>query len=232
MFKVLLYSPITNYKKYVLPEYIKHTDRIISFCKSLGIQIDRLLIDNSQDINFHKEFPDTIYLREGENIREIMCNCDNYARQKVLDDNYTHLFKLECDLFPPENIIPRLIMHEVPVVGLGYFIGFGDECRFLQSDIDMGRHRFSLQMQNRASFLRYNGKLQPATQFGTGCILIRGDIFRIIKFRVNPDDDIHADSNFHYDLFMNNIVAYLDTAIIPYHFNSDWNLIYSKEKVV
>jgi hypothetical protein len=160
-----------------------------------------------------------------------MCNCDNYARQKVLNEGYTHLFKLECDLFPPENIVAKLLMARREVLGLGYFIGFGNECRFLQSEIDMGKRRFSLQMSNRQSFLSFNGDLQPATQFGTGCVLIHKSILQFIKFRVNLNDDIHADSNFHYDLFMNNITAYLDTSVIPDHYNSDWSLIYKTEKV-
>lgn len=232
MFKVLLYSLFSSHKEYVLKEFITHTDKILAESKDLDIDVDRLFIDNSPDPEFHKAYPDTLYLRKGKNIREIMMHCDNMARQRVIDEAYTHLFKLESDLFPPANIIPRLLMHEKLVVGCGYFIGHGNNARLLQSEIDMGRHRHSLQMQNRQSFLSYNGKLQPATQFGTGCILVHKSILNNVKFRVNAFDDIHADSHFHYDVFMRGITSYIDTSIVPFHINSDWDLIYNKEKKI
>jgi hypothetical protein len=49
----------------------------------------------------------------------------NYLRQKVLDEGYTHLFHLESDVIPPDNAIERLLSHGVEMCTGIYFVRIG-----------------------------------------------------------------------------------------------------------
>jgi hypothetical protein len=226
--RILLYSPVSDHKDYILHEWITYVNNM-----KYIYPFDILLIDNSKNPEYHKQYSNCIYYQrkdENQSIRAIMADCDEIARKYVIENDYDYMFKLECDLFPPMNIIEELLYYNKPVIGCSYFIGFGNESRLLAMEIDThGTERNTRQLTWLQSFINYDGTVKKAFQIGTGCILIHKKILNRIKFRIVDNDDSHADSWFHHDLFFMDIPVYLHTGIIPRHENSKWTEIYKNE---
>jgi hypothetical protein len=71
----------------------------------------------------------------------------------------------------------------------------------------------------------YNGQLNYSYANGIGCILIKREVLEQITFRVMKTEIGYPDSFFHSDIFMLGIINWVDTSIIPKHWNSRWGTI-------
>lgn len=242
--RILLACPTAEVKDYIMQQWLDFIINHLTYP-----ELDILIIDNSRNPEYVKKIQgyvdamDNKYNREitvihyqpypEEKIRYYMMNCNNIIRKCVIDMKYDNLFSLECDVFPPVNIIEHLLCFNKKVISIPYFIGQGENSYLLNMKFEeYGYYRLSQKMQPYETFLWCDGKLKIGYMTGMGCMLIHNSILKRIPFRVPVDDtDGHADSYFHQDLVYNNIPAYVDTSVFALHYNKDWNEIYKKEKL-
>lgn len=230
MSKVLLAAPVSKYKEYVLFDWIR-------YIKKLDGEYDILLIDNSMDISFHRKIRKMgvacMYHKPRKNeprLNETIANCSNELLDYFLKGEYTHFFSLECDVFPPKDIIVRLLSHGVPVVSAMYFIGNGNNIRPM---IQVADNEWTIVNSDfEHVFWKITGGLTRTVGCGKGCLMIAREVFENtgIRFRVEPDKIVHDDTFLAKDLYDAEIPVMVDTSLYCTHYQSMWNEINKKHK--
>lgn len=232
--KILLCSPINIVKEYCLYEWLEHIKKLTF------PDIDIFLVDNSKTMQLSDSLResglDCVHEKPaGSEARYFMASSLERCRIKFLAGDYTHFFSLECDIFPPDDIIERLLAHDLDVVSATYWIGSGFESK-LQLQTIYNQHT-DYEKRTKEFKVRYltfeeaqlfiDGQCKPMYACGIGCSLIKRSVLENIKFRIDPLDAGFADSFFHRDIWEMGINNYVDTSIIPLHRNSNWNTVLS-----
>lgn len=225
--KVLLACPINIVKDYCMAQWL---DCIKNLTYS---NYDIYLVDNSTNPEWHTKIRYKHNVKidyvNGYNkeVRELMALSMEKIRHKALKDNYDYLFILECDIFPPAEIIELLLAHDMPVVGTSYFTEHGEKTRLqlLQIEETKANYYESHYLEWLDVLKFYNGKVNYAYANGNGCILIDREVLEQITFRVNEKEIGYPDGFFHKDLFMLGIPNFVDTSIIVKHWNSRWSTV-------
>ncbi len=224
--RILLFCPVSNHKDYILWHWIDYIKKFTY--KNLEI----LLIDNSDNKIYAQRIQaagiDCINVYAPQiAIREKMFACYKLFRQYFLENKFDYWLSLECDIFPPINVIEHLLALKSRVIGLPYFTFSDSKDQMLFTDFEIGfyeneKQRFQTFFKEFASF---NGSVFRQVNTGLGCLLVHRSIIKKIPFRHDPDQEIFQDTVFHNDMFNAGIPAYIDTSVICRHYNSDWNKI-------
>lgn len=233
MKKILLACPVSELKDYILPAWI---ERVKEIRKVYPVTV--LLVDNSPGPAYFRKLKKLINAevihrpqRKNETLRETMAACNNIINHYLQGNGFDYLFSLECDIFPPADVLPRLLAHQKPVCSAVYNIGSTDQRKIMVQDF-VSTNTFQIKILNYSTeqgFHLVNGQLQQVFACGLGCILIESSILKGYTFRTDPGFKVHADTFFHYDLFTREIPVYLDTDIFCPHINQNWNLINQKK---
>lgn len=225
--RVLLGCPINIVKDYCLPSWLE-------MIKTLSYpNYDIYLIDNSRNPNYHKK------LKYAHNVkidyhepakkeaRVYMAESIERIRQRSVKRRYDYLFILECDIFPPKQIIELLLCQRKPVIGTGYWTESAENTRIqLLSNTMHDIYTYSSRVLSfEEAIMFYDGKTKPIFANGNGCILIERAVLELLTFHVDKDQPGHADTFFHNDLFHLGIENLVDTSIIPKHWNSRWSAV-------
>lgn len=169
-----------------------------------------------------------------KNTYEYICDSQNAIRDKFLKGEYTHLFFLETDLFPPKSILPLFESFDLPVVSAPYFIYKNRDTIAMNQEIRVfGEVAETRNYSLLESFNFTNGDLQQCYASGFGCTLIRRDVLEKVEFRIagiSNTGEAHADSFFYSDLQMNQIPAFMYTGLTVRHYNQDWSKLKLKIK--
>jgi hypothetical protein len=230
--KILLASPINIVKEYCIYDWLEML-RGLTY-KNLEI----FLIDNSPSPDFARKINKLGFNCVWENpgnreIRYVMCSSNERSRVKFLSGDYTHFFSLECDIFPPANIIEKLLSHNVDVAGTTYFTYQGYESKlqlrtiypFLILESSHTKKYKVRYLSPGEAQLFMNGKLKYMYENGMGCKLLKRWVMEEIPFRIDPLDTGFADSFFSQDMWRLGIENMIDTSVIPRHRNSNWNTV-------
>jgi len=230
MHKILLFSPISQAKAYILPKWIR-------WIKALGnlqpatCNLQILLIDNSPNrklehdlrkIGIHCEYHNP----KGKRIIDIIAACQERAREYAMEKNFDFLFSLECDVFPPvQMIIDLLLQHRKPVVSATYFIEYGPNsqlCLQQRYKDTFTRWQTYFNLDHGTWLIDVDGSLKTGQQAGLGCTLIHRSVLEKIKFRTEPDKIYPSDSYFYTDLDTNGIPYFVDTSLLCQHYSQPW----------
>jgi GT2 family glycosyltransferase len=229
--KVLIAVPTYEGKDYIFKEFYQNLLRL-SYPNA-----DFIIIDNSPTMRYllklrRKGYKNIYHVPRGDNSRQALCNAQNYARTKMLDEGYDYLLFIESDLLPPPDTIERLMAHNKPVVGVFYLLGAGTKkvpCIFLKEyksdSLGMGTR---LIRPDEYENYTLNG-LQLVHGTGLGTTLIRRDIMQ--RFYFWHDErfvDKHSDVYFYMDLDNNGIPVFVDTDIVVEHYPSKWEDVKDK----
>jgi len=230
--KVLVGCPINIAKNYCM-------ERWLNMVTNLSYpNYDLYLVDNTEDRGYHKNLRrkhcvKIDYVEPGKKeLRFILAECFEKIRQRAVKRNYDYLMLIECDIFPPYQIIELLMAHRKQVVGTSYFTEHGSKTamQLLYLDSITNKDFVSRYMNFDQVRKFYNGKLNRTFANGNGCILIERSVLEKLTFRVTETETGFPDSFFHKDLFLLGIENYVDTSIIPLHLNSSWDNIKSNIK--
>lgn len=228
--KVLLAAPNSYLKNYCFKEWI-------TLAKSFGCDV--FIADNSlKDKNRHLYKQHKVKYKwinpVGKNSMQYITESQEVIRKEFMAGDYTHLFFLETDLFPPKSILPLFLAMDLPVVTAPYYIYKGKETTYMNQQIKIvGGEAYTRNFSLLESFIHMDGTVKDAYSTGFGCTLIKREVMEQIKtFRWVGDTFVknnifgaHADSFFYADLQRLEIPCYWYTGITVRHYNSDWSKI-------
>jgi hypothetical protein len=156
-----------------------------------------------------------------------MCVSHNDCRNYALKNEYDYMLHLESDIFPPKDVIERLMFRQKNIVGGLYYTDEG----FYRMAMVM--ERIELSESNITSFhscyhggeIRlFDGDIHQVAQLGLGCVLISKKAMERLPFRYEQDRNNHPDTYFSEDCDMKNIPIHLDTSVICRHENRAWGI--------
>lgn len=232
--KVLLVSPINIVKEYCLYEWLDYIKKLTY------PELDIFLVDNSLNPAFSQKIRDLGFncVHEppaGREARYFMASSTERCRVKFLAGDYDFFFSLECDIFPPIDIIEKLLAHDLDVVGTTFWTDHGFNTKLQLQTIynyhtDFEKHSKDYKVRYltfEEAQLFMDGQCKPIYTNGIGCKLIKRWVLERFSFRLDPRDVGFTDAFFHRDIWEAGIENYVDTSIIPVHKNSNWNTILS-----
>jgi len=194
---------------------------------------DFLMIDNSQRGNYYyklqSEGVPVVRVPRGANSREALAAAQNYARKKALTEGYDYVLSVESDIFPPPDVIQRLMSHWKPVAGALYYIGgIGNTpkhpCVFVTRKENPSATRLITVEEHRE--MQGVGGIHRVHGMGVGCTLIDVNVLKNNVFWCdNRFTNKHSDVYFYMDLWNKKIPVYVDYDTVVRHDNSDWNKV-------
>ena len=155
-----------------------------------------------------------------------MAQSHNWCRDHAIRFGFDYMLHLECDVFPPVDIIERLLMHRKDVVAAMY-ANFENHLRRIivmvkePTDTEHFVNTFyATDVNLETTYL--DGTLKPVFHAGLGCCLISRKVLEKIPFRQELQADYHPDTNFAVDCYKKGFQFYLDTSIFCEHRNQNW----------
>lgn len=234
MEKVLVGTPISDKKAYCIDEFISN-------CNNFSyLNREHYFVCNSTNIYWHaknivtKYGIDTDWVNPiGKRSVDYITESQNKIRKKFLEGDYTHLFLLEVDIFPKQNIIEELLSYDAPVAIARYFLG---NLRFpihtIGSEIEKNYGKITNRnISTEENFFEYGSGKTRSSMFGFGQIMICRDLVERTPFFIDEGSVSHSDSSWWMWLGEQGIMPAIHDEIAP-HKNSDWGYIFEKENKV
>lgn len=229
--KILVCAPTASAKNYCAKDFIEN---VKSFTYP---NYNWYFVDNTLDFGLNKIYLNEAYgfnadycYSKSESVIERMAISHQMCAEHALQNNYDYILHLETDVFPPTNVIEQLLLRKKSVVGALYH---RDEGKFRKLMIQKLAKVSSSTIQSlnftpeeEAGFI--DGSLKQVASVGLGAVLIHKSVLDRIKFRFVNGKDMHPDSFFAEDCFMNKIGIFADTSIICEHRNKAWG-VYGKD---
>lgn len=236
--KILIGTLFSEVKDYIIRDFFKHVS------KFTYPNIEICLVDNSKDKKYHKKtFNYFSTHKKNSNIKKItvlhtprihkkpevfMAFSAIELRKFFLRNKYDFLLNLECDIFPPLDIIERLLCYNHSIVGATYFSGDKSNSYLMLNNMYIYDTKGDVMVANAHyldGFYSMGDTFSLNSQLGQGigCVLIGRDIVEKIPFRSDPNEILHYDSIFYYDLLHNNIGNKL-APILCRHENQTWDI--------
>lgn len=239
--KVLVACPTAAAKNYCFEEWI---DNVLNFTyPNFDVRLFDNTDDNGKNANYLNEFVNSTYDNhnakflaqnslvihnvKSNSVIAKMCISHNDCRDYALKKEYDYLLHLESDIFPPKDVIERLIFRQKNIVGGLYYT---DEGIYR---MPMVLERLELSPSNITSFhsgyyggeIRlFDGEIHQVAQLGLGCVLISRKAMERVPFRYEVNRKNHPDTYFSEDCDMQNIPIHLDTSIVCRHENKAWGI--------
>lgn len=237
-YKILLACPISDIKEYILWEWLEYIQK-------LTLSVDIMLVDNSHtnklQSKISEKYPKIVCPRivtyiQDKTRRHDMAESMNVIRSYAIKNNYDYLLSLECDVFPPLDIIEKLLSIKNDVAAATYFIDHGADSKLMLQRMEnpkFGTDTVIRMMTQDEGFAFADGSVKNVFSPGLGCVLIKTDVLRKIIFRVEDikqgQPAYHA-FFFYKDLYILQIPVKVDTSLICKHVNSSWYDIYENNK--
>ena len=152
--------------------------------------------------------------------KSILAKSHEKCRLYAIENNFDYLLHLETDVFPPADVIERLLDAKQKVVGAMYHVEIGSSSKLMVQKIeDFGneiRETYFLD-ENDINFV--DGEVKKVFSCGLGCVLIHNSVLKEVSFRYEEGSPVHPDSFYYGDLDAKQIPVYVDTSIYCNHDN-------------
>ncbi len=199
--RVLLAAPISRNKEYVLKDWLQHISGL-SYPA-----LDIFLVDNSPDEDFHREVLSWGYRcihcpQQGKRAPAFIADSQNLLRAYFLEHNYDYFFSLECDNFPPLNIVELLLSYKADNINIPYFLKQGaDTTLGVQlSVINYQGWCANKVMAPYEGIAAFDGRLKRYFAPSIGCSLFSKRLMQKLRFRVDASNPMaFSDSFWHLD---------------------------------
>lgn len=221
--RILLATPISDDKRYILIDWLIMLDRIT-------YPVDILLVDNSHTTENYKlvkkmGYNIKYYNPSGKTLKKTISDSRNMIREYAVKYDYDFIFSLECDIFPPLNVVEYMLAKELDVVSAFYFNGeYDSNFVVIQKLLGHAGQNFqtvyNFSVEDGFSFV--DGKTKEVYSAGLGCMLISRKVFSNIVFRADENQSGTDDVFFAEDLHHMRIPLYVDTNIHCVHRNREW----------
>lgn len=204
--KMLIATPTRNIKEYCLREYL---GMLSSLKISDDIQADYLIVDNSDNNSYVEKIKsmcngfkaEVVNIQFGKevNTRKRLCDCYNYIRRVALERGYDYLFIIEQDVIPPNDITERLLSVNKDVVCAYYCRDtiYAKDVPMFWVDVIVGCINVHGNLKEHLmGFIDKNSiPKQPfrVRGSGLGCVMIKREVLRNVKFMYDEDWTNHPD---------------------------------------
>ena len=221
--RVLVCGPQSDVKKYCFDDW---ADNVKNFTYP---HYDVFLADNSLTKDFSEEIKekgfDCINITNDENkdsVLKRLATSHELCRQYALRKGYDYMFHLETDVFPPVDVIEKLLFEKKPIIG-GFYQLSDNMARVpmlnrISSDTEEYRHAIYGGYNN----FMIKGKPVQTLSAGLGCVLIARPVFKKFPFRHIDGACWFPDVVWINDLYANKVKYFAHTGIICEHRNSNW----------
>lgn len=220
--RVLVATPTYEFHSYCLDLYVERL-RAINYP-----DFSILLVDNSEGEDYVNRIRDygicALHVEREAQARASIVKCRNIIRDIVLNYGFQYLLFIDQDVFPPPEVISRLVQHNQPVVS-GVYTKWALGRRWAVAAMREWHPCRWDELVETASPAGMtpvsdlpDGKLVPIYGAGDGCLLISRQVLEKIRFRYDPNYDNASDVYFAADVLAAGIPFYLDTAVRCQHF--------------
>lgn len=226
MKKVLIACPTADVKDYCLEDFIDNIKSFTYHEKKLFLcdnsETRDYYIDTKKKYSFLGDFFEMARVTPSQyrSFKIALAKSHNKCRLKALEDGYDYLLHLESDVFPPIDVIERLLAHKKPIVGALYHIETGERSTLMIQQLEEfgDAHRETNNLwETDLEFV--NGEVKKIFSCGLGCVLIHRSVLEKVQFRCDENSPVHPDSFFYNDLDAKGIDVYVDTSIYCEHRN-------------
>jgi hypothetical protein len=148
-------------------------------------------------------------------------------RQHAINNHYDFLLHLESDVFPPVDVIERLLWTKKNIIGVPYNLFGGGQRRlvtqgFKESDVAHDWFITALPLGFNHHWF-FDGTIKRVSTNGIGCTLMRVKTIANTPFRFVEGDVAAPDTWFTRDLMAKKIPYYVHTGMLCFHWsNEDW----------
>ena len=143
-----------------------------------------------------------------------MCASMNRCRKVFLDSDCDYWLVLECDIFPPLDVIQHLLGLNKDVVALPYMTGEGEQQFIINTEIEPHFGEVIRHVAGWEGYIKHNGKLSKNDFVGWGCTLLRRNIVEDNVFYISNRQKVHADTFFYLNLNDDGVDVFRDNNII------------------
>jgi len=223
--KILLATPISDKKAYILQEWLTY---IRQFTYP---NYDVYLVDNSHNPSYHKSIWEEHGIAcgyvnpTGKRATQYITESQNKLRDYFLAGDYDYFFSLECDNFPPPNIIEFMLSFKKDNFNIPYFLKRGDDqCLGVQKSVINYQGFCSNKVLSPTdSLTQFDGRVKPYFAPSLGCSLLSRRLMEKIPFRVsNTNPYAFSDSYFHWDSNKLGIKPYVHMGQLCKHHRFTW----------
>lgn len=225
MKKILIACPTANIKDYCLNDWMENISKFDY------PNLDILLVDNSEFRDYYIELKnrfgnlpnfkvERVTPQQYPDFKYALAQSHDVCRKRALEGGYDYLLHLESDIFPPSDVIKRLLDSKKKVVGAMYHIELGERSTLMIQKLeDFGEvHRETYNLEETDLFF-VDGEVKRVFSCGLGCVLIHKSVLNQVDFRTEKDTPVHPDSFFYADLDSKGIHAFVDTSLYCEHRN-------------
>jgi hypothetical protein len=228
MKKVLISSPTADLKDYCFDKWMANVSKFTYPNCSV------LLCDNSLTREYYIDIKKRYeHLGDFFNVsritpsqynnltfKSILAKSHDKCRLYALENDFDYLLHLETDIFPPINVIERLLSANKKVVGALYHIELGERSKLMIQQIeDFGNDLRESYNLDEMDLEFVDGNVKKVFSCGLGCVLIHKSVLSEVAFRYEEGSPVHPDSFYFADLDSKRIPVYVDTSIYCEHDN-------------
>lgn len=233
---VLVGCPTNEIKGYCLDKYV---EGLYSLSYS---NFDVCVEDNSKSSEYYKRLTSIAdewdkrhekstfrVIRSGYNspkARTRLVEGRNKLVDLVLREKYDYFFSLEQDIVPPPDVIERLMSHSKDIVSGVYFVGKRDEKGVR---LEAVAYKKKVKIGDVEGFPVFSfDELMPSRLVGNlaftgvGCLLIKKEVLKKIRFRYDLNIEACDDRFFGEDARKNGFEIFLDTSMFCSHMPNSW----------
>lgn len=227
MKKVLIGSPTADIKDYCFEKWIKNVDNFTyenseiflcdnSISREYYMGLQKNYSNLSKKLNLGRVTPSQYNL----SYKHLLAKSHDRVRMYALENDFDYLLHLETDIFPPIDVIERLLDAKQKVVGALYHIELGERSSLMiQKMEDFGNELRETYNLEETDIEFVDGEVKKVFSCGLGCVLIHRSILKEIGFRYEEGSPVHPDSFYFADLDAKHIPVYVDTSIYCEHEN-------------
>jgi len=227
--KVLIATPTYEGKNYCLEQFIENVKKF-TYPQS---RVDFMIFDNSAEPKNAKmintKYGVKVHWRDyaGMTLIEKLAETHEAIRQHAINNHYDFLLHLESDVFPPVDVIERLLWTKKSIIGVPYNLFGGGQRRLVTQGFkegDVAKDWFITALPfgfNHHWF--FDGTIKRVSTNGIGCTLMRVRTIANTPFRFVEGDVAAPDTWFTRDLMAKKIPYYVHTGMLCFHWsNEDW----------
>lgn len=223
MKKVLIGCPTANVKDYCFDDWINKVRCLTYDNKEIFV------VDNSESRDYYdylkNKYPDINFARvvptQYSSFKKALAKSHDLIREYAIKNKFDFLFHLESDVFPPIDVIERLLESKKKIIGGLYHIELGGESKLMVQELESfgNAHRETYNL-NESDLNFVDGKVKKVFSCGLGCVLIHKSILKDIQFRYEEGSPVHPDSFYFADVDQKGHKVYVDTSILCEHENT------------